>query len=83
MAVERRPHLAILDLMMPRLDGYEVTRGIRGDPAIADMPVVLLTARSQEADVARGFDVGADDYIRKPFSPQELLSRVQAILGRR
>ena len=83
MAGEHRPSLAILDLMMPRLDGYEVTRGIRGDPAIADMPVVLLTARSQEADVARGFEVGADDYIRKPFSPQELLSRVQAILGRR
>ena len=83
MAGEHRPHLAILDLMMPRLDGYEVTRGIRRDPAIADMPVVLLTARAQEADVARGFDVGADDYIRKPFSPQELLSRVQAILGRR
>ncbi|CAA9490031.1 MAG: hypothetical protein AVDCRST_MAG38-2570 [uncultured Solirubrobacteraceae bacterium] len=83
MAGEHRPSLAILDLMMPRLDGYEVTRGIRSDHDIADMPVVLLTARSQEADVARGFDVGADDYIRKPFSPQELLSRVQAILGRR
>jgi DNA-binding response OmpR family regulator len=83
MAGEHRPQLAILDLMMPRLDGYEVTRGIRRDPAIADMPVMLLTARSQEADVARGFDVGADDYVRKPFSPQELLSRVQAILGRR
>ena len=83
MAVERRPHLAILDLMMPRLDGYEVTRGIREDPVIAETPVILLTARTQEADVARDFDVGADDYIRKPFSPQELLSRVQAILGRR
>ena len=83
MAAEHRPSLAILDLMMPRLDGYEVTRGIRRDPGIADMPVVLLTARSQEADVARGFDVGADDYIRKPFSPEDLLSRVQAILDRR
>ncbi len=83
LAVEHRPSLAILDLMMPRLDGYEVTRGIRADPAIADMPVVLLTARSQEADVARGFEVGADDYIRKPFSPQELVSRISAILGRR
>ncbi len=83
LAAEHRPGLAILDLMMPRLDGYEVTRGIRGDPAIADMPIVLLTARSQEADVARGFDVGADDYIRKPFSPQELVSRISAILGRR
>ena len=83
MAIEHRPNLAILDLMMPRLDGYEVTSGIRADSGVADMPVILLTARSQEADVARGFDVGADDYIRKPFSPQELLSRVQAILGRR
>ena len=83
LARERRPALAILDLMMPRLDGYEVTRGIRDDPATADMPVVLLTARSQEADVARGFDVGADDYIRKPFSPQELITRVQAVLARR
>ena len=83
MACDHQPSLAILDLMMPRLDGYEVTRGIRRDPAIADMPVVLLTARSQEGDVARGFDVGADDYIRKPFSPQELLARVEAVLARR
>ena len=83
MAGQHRPQLAILDLMMPRLDGYEVTRAIRGDVAIADMPVVLLTARSQEADVARGFGAGADDYISKPFSPQELLSRVEAILERR
>ena len=83
LARERRPALAILDLMMPRLDGYEVTRAIRGDGEIADMPVLLLTARVQEADVARGFEAGADDYIRKPFSPQELITRVQAVLARR
>jgi DNA-binding response OmpR family regulator len=68
---------------MPKLDGYEVTRRIRADEATRTMPVILLTARAQEADVARGFETGADDYVRKPFSPQELAARVQAILGRR
>jgi DNA-binding response OmpR family regulator len=69
--------------MMPRLDGFEVTRKLRAAPETARMPVILLTARAQEADVAQGFAAGADDYIRKPFSPQELSARVQAILGRR
>lgn len=81
-AIAKAPALAILDVMMPVLDGYEVTRRIREDPRTARLPVILLTARAQEADVARGFDVGADDYLRKPFSPQELGARVQAILGR-
>jgi len=82
MALERRPDMVILDLMMPRLDGYEVTRRIRAadDEATRRMPVMLLTARAQEADVSRGYEAGADDYLRKPFSPQELLTRVQAIL---
>jgi DNA-binding response OmpR family regulator len=85
MALERQPDVAILDLMMPRLDGYEVTRRIRSadDESTRRMPVMLLTARAQEADVSRGFEAGADDYLRKPFSPQELLARVQAILERR
>jgi DNA-binding response OmpR family regulator len=85
MALERHPDVAILDLMMPRLDGYEVTRRIRSadDESTRRMPVMLLTARAQEADVSRGFEAGADDYLRKPFSPQELLARVQAILERR
>lgn len=82
-ALESSPALAVLDVMMPRLDGYELTRQLREHEATQSMPVILLTARAQEADVARGFDVGADDYIRKPFSPQELRARVQAILGRR
>ena len=82
-ALERPPALAIIDVMMPKADGYEVTRRLRADEATSRVPVILLTARAQEADVQRGFDAGADDYIRKPFSPQELRARVQAILGRR
>jgi DNA-binding response OmpR family regulator len=78
-----RPDLAVLDVMMPKLTGYDVTRRIREDEALRSMPVILLTARVQESDVAQGFDAGADDYIKKPFSPQELRARVQAILGRR
>jgi DNA-binding response OmpR family regulator len=83
LALERSPDLAVLDVMMPRLDGYELTRRLREHEATKSMPVILLTARAQEADVERGFEAGADDYIRKPFSPQELRARVQAILGRR
>ena len=83
LALDRRPQIAILDVMMPRLDGYEVTRRLRGHDETRAMPVILLTARAQEADIARGFQAGADDYVRKPFSPQELGARVHAILGRR
>ena len=82
-ARQHQPDLAVLDVMMPGLNGYEVTRQLRADPATAAIPVILLTARVQEADVSRGFEAGADDYLRKPFSPQELRSRVQAILARR
>jgi DNA-binding response OmpR family regulator len=82
-AREHQPDLAVLDVMMPGLNGYEVTRQLRADPATQAIPVILLTARVQEADVSRGFEAGADDYLRKPFSPQELRSRVQAILARR
>ena len=83
LARERRPDLAVLDVMMPRLTGDEVTRQLRASEETSRIPVILLTARVQEADVARGFEAGADDYIKKPFSPQELRARVQAILGRR
>ena len=83
LARELSPALVVLDVMMPRLDGYEVTRRLRDDEATRGIPVILLTARAQEADVARGFESGADDYLRKPFSPQELAARVQAVLGRR
>jgi DNA-binding response OmpR family regulator len=83
LARDERPDLAVLDVMMPKLDGFELTRRLRTDEATSRMPIILLTARAQDADVQRGFDVGADDYLRKPFSPQELRARVQAILGRR
>ena len=83
LAREHRPDLAVLDVMMPRMTGYDVTRELRADAATQRIPVILLTARVQEADVARGFEAGADDYVKKPFSPQELKARVQAVLGRR
>jgi len=82
LALERQPDLAVLDVMMPRLDGYEVTRELRRHETTRGMPVILLTARVQEADVQRGIEAGADDYVPKPFSPQELGERVQAALGR-
>lgn len=83
LAGELSPALAVLDVMMPCLNGYEVTRRLRENPATAGIPVILLTAKAQEADVQEGFGAGADDYIRKPFSPRELSARVQAVLGRR
>jgi DNA-binding response OmpR family regulator len=82
-ALEQRPDLAVLDVMMPKLNGYDVTREIRRHEQTRTMPVILLTARAQEADVTRGFEAGADDYLKKPFSPQELGARVQAILDLR
>jgi DNA-binding response OmpR family regulator len=83
LAFEHAPDLAVLDVMMPKLDGYEVTTRLRQNESTRRVPVILLTARVQEADIARGFEAGADDYVKKPFSPQELGARVQAILGRR
>ena len=83
LARSAKPDLAVLDVMMPKLDGFELTRRLRADEATKRMPIILLTARAQESDVQDGFEAGADDYMRKPFSPQELRARVQAILGRR
>jgi DNA-binding response OmpR family regulator len=81
-ALQRAPDLALLDVMMPKLDGYQVTERLRGNESTRNMPVILLTARVQEADIARGIEAGADDYVKKPFSTQELRDRVQAALGR-
>ena len=83
LALAQPPDLLVLDVMMPKLDGYEVTTRLRQNERTRRVPIILLTARVQEADIARGFEVGADDYVKKPFSPQELGARVQAILGRR
>jgi two-component system, OmpR family, response regulator MtrA len=79
---DAKPDLAVLDVMMPGMSGLDAVRVIRSDEAMADIPVILLTARVKEADVETGFDSGADDYITKPFSPRELASRVQALLAR-
>ncbi|WP_412753616.1 response regulator transcription factor [Krasilnikovia sp. M28-CT-15] len=79
---ERHPTLAILDISMPGLSGIDVCRMIRADPEIADTMVLMLTARAQEQDVEHGFAAGADDYVTKPFSPRELVSRVQTMLSR-
>ena len=83
LAVDHPPDLAVLDVMMPKLDGYELTRRLRAEEQTRQVPVILLTARAQEADVATGFAAGADDYLRKPFNPDELVARVRAVLGRR
>jgi two-component system response regulator MtrA len=77
-----KPDLAVLDVMMPGVSGLDAIKQIRSDPDLADLPVILLTARAQESDVETGFDSGADDYITKPFSPRELASRVEALLAR-
>jgi DNA-binding response OmpR family regulator len=83
LATTRLPDLIVLDMMMPKATGLEVTRSLREQDETKDIPVILLTARAQEADVARGFEAGVDDYVKKPFSPQDLQLRVQALLERR
>ncbi len=78
------PDVVLLDLMMPHMDGYEVARRIRAhqNPAIANVPIIILTAKGETEDKLRGFEAGADDYITKPFGPQELLARVRAKIRR-
>jgi DNA-binding response OmpR family regulator len=83
LALERRPDLILLDVAMPGLDGYEVTRRLRADESTRATPVVLLTARAQVKDVIEGFEAGANDYVTKPFRPDELRTRLHAALGRR
>ncbi|GID29230.1 response regulator [Paractinoplanes brasiliensis] len=78
----RQPTLAVLDVSMPGLSGIEVCRMLRSEPATAGILIIMLTARVQEQDVEGGFNAGADDYVTKPFSPRELVSRVQALLTR-
>ena len=76
------PDLVVLDVMMPGMSGLDACRALRLDAALAKVPVILLTARAQEADIEQGFNAGADDYVVKPFSPRELASRVAAVLQR-
>ena len=83
LATTRITDLIVLDMMMPNATGLEVTRSLREQDSTKDIPVILLTARAQETDVASGFAAGADDYVKKPFSPMDLQLRVQALLERR
>ena len=78
---ERRPDLAILDVMMPKLTGYEVLERLRSDPSLASLKVILLSARVQESDMTRGLAAGADAYLPKPFRAQELVAKVEELLG--
>ena len=80
LARERKPALAVLDIGMPGLDGLEVLEQIRADEELHGMLVLLLTAKAQESDVRRGYEAGADAYVRKPFSPAELSTRVRELL---
>jgi len=79
---EGRPDLILLDWMLPQLSGLEVCRQIRRNPETRNIPIIMVTARGEEADRVRGLDVGADDYIAKPFSPSELMARIRAVLRR-
>ncbi len=77
---ERAPCLILLDVMLPFFDGFELVRAIRIRPALATVPIVMLTAKSMEADIVRALDAGANDYILKPFQPNELMARVRRYL---
>jgi two-component system phosphate regulon response regulator PhoB len=77
-----RPDLMVLDLMLPDTSGTDLCRELRSDPSFAELPIIMLTARADEVDRVVGFELGADDYVTKPFSPRELVLRVRAVLRR-
>ncbi len=82
-AKKERPDLVVLDLMLPGMDGKDVCRALKSDPLTRSIPILMLTAKSEEMDRVVGFELGAEDYVTKPFSPRELVLRVKAILRRR
>ena len=75
-----KPDLLLLDLMLPDRDGYDITRLVRGDPALASIPIIMLTARVEDTDKIIGLEIGADDYVTKPYNPREVVARVRARL---
>src|SRR5258708_12241890 len=77
-----RPDLVVLDLMLPHRDGWEITQALRNDERLSGIAILMLTARVEETDKLVGFELGADDYLTKPFNPQEVVARVKAILRR-
>lgn len=81
-ATQLKPDMIVLDLMLPGLDGLSVCRKLRAHPTTAEVPIVMLSAKGEESDVVVGLEMGADDYVTKPFSPKELLARIRAVLRR-
>ena len=77
-----RPELIILDIMLPGIDGLEVCKRLKADPELANIAIIMVTAKGEEVDITLGLKLGADDYVTKPFSPKELLARIQAVLRR-
>jgi DNA-binding response OmpR family regulator len=82
MAQSDRPDLVISDIMMPRVNGLELLAALRSSPDTASLPVILLSAKAQVADVQRGLELGADDYVTKPFDPLELIDRIYKVLAK-
>lgn len=79
---KERPDLILLDLMLPGMDGLEACRGLKADPETSEIPVIMVTAKGEESDIVVGLELGADDYITKPFSPKVLIARIRAVLRR-
>ena len=79
---EKVPDLALVDIMLPDKDGYEIVKELRSNPSTRKLPIIMVTAKSTEMDMVKGLDIGADDYIKKPFSVMELITRVRALLPR-
>jgi len=82
MAQELHPDVVISDIMMPRRDGLQLLSDLKGDPRTEDLPVILLSAKAQKSEVQHGLDMGADDYITKPFDPIQLIDRLNAVMGK-
>ncbi|MCG7902173.1 MAG: response regulator [Candidatus Thiodiazotropha lotti] len=79
---QQRPDLVLLDVMMPRMDGYEVCQAVRGDPELSSVRIIMLTARGRDVERDKGMALGADDYVTKPFATQELVEKVKSLLDR-
>lgn len=82
MAQEHSPDLILLDIMMPRIDGYQVAKTLRSDPHHAKIPIIMLSAKAQDEDIRKGLEVGVDEYITKPFSPEHLVHVVTGYLNK-
>jgi DNA-binding response OmpR family regulator len=82
LAVDQAPDMAVLDVMMPRLNGFDLTDRLRRTPATQRLPILLMSASVQEVDISRGFAAGADAYLTKPFTPDQLLTQVRDVLSR-